>query len=337
MVCWKVFAVAVLGGGVGVCARQVEAGPDGTATPTTLPASRPGNADALTTRPVPAERLAATRNARVQAPRRGAEVAAPNPIPASVKALLEEFDESQGPNRTLARNRPDFFLKADLQPTADQLWRALDTKHSPNPRADAYVKWQLLSALPATLDEKSVKRLAALYQRAPAGVVNPAVEPRTRSEIESMGSRLRPGSEDQANDKLRDVTDKAFESNRPVFSYREALIERLPMSAGKYVLAFEEIAARAKLGWGSEAMRDNALADIRSWSVSAPANELQLVVQNLQRLRGVESDEYPFRLRADGSGLVWDRRRERVESWDNTVQALITELTSRQRSPGQRR
>jgi hypothetical protein len=256
-------------------------------------------------------------------------------IPAAVKALQAEFDEAQGPNRVLPRSKSDYFSAVSPKPTADQVWRALESRQSANTRADAYIKWQLLSGFsPDMSDEKTVRRVAALYDRAPAPQRNPLLEPRTRSEIEALGGRLRPGSEDQANDRIRELTDRDYELNRPIFSYRDALLGMLPNVAGRHILVFEEVALRCRLGWASDAMRDRGLTDIRVWSASASAAEVQQVAESLMRLRRVESDEMPRQLRPDGAGLRWDRQRARVESWDNKVQAMINELNGRSRSPG---
>lgn len=268
-------------------------------------------------------------------PARATLVPPPNPISDAAKALLAEFTEAQQPNRTYTRQRPDFFTNAAEKPTTDQLFRALEGRHSPDARADAYVKWQLLSALPpGELEETNVRRVAALLTRAPAPSMHPLLEARNRSMFESMASRLRPGSEDDANDKLRELSENALKYNLPVFNYREELISRLPMSAGRFILAFEDMAERTRLGWQVDRYRDRTLTDIRNWAATpgTTAADLNLVIQTLQRLRGVQSEEMPSRLRSDGMGLRWDRRRARVEAWDNTVLSLQNELTQRVRS-----
>lgn len=282
----------------------------------------------------PGTRPATRPAARAPAP------APANPIADAVKALLAEFAEAQQANRTYTRQRPDFFDNAAERPTAEQVWRALEARHAPDPRADAYVKWQLLSALPPgpTDDPAEMRRIAGLLGRAPAPALHPLLEPRHRTQLESMAARLRPGSEDEANDRLRELSENAMKYNLPVFYYREALTDRIPPSAGRFVLAFEDLAERAKLGWSADRYRQKLLTDIRNWASSpgTSARDIETVVQAIARLRGVQSEEMPSRLRPDGMGLRWDRRRARVESWDNTVLSLQNELTQRLRSAGGR-
>jgi hypothetical protein len=258
----------------------------------------------------------------------------PNPIPDAAKVLLKEFEDSQGPNRTLPRRAADYFRDATEKPTPDQVFAALGRRWHNDTRADAYVKWQVLSALPTPVDQSLAGKLATYLQRgAPQPLPNPLLDPRKRSEIETAGSRLRPGQEGEIAEKLRTLADEHFDANRPIIGLRDDIIRRLPEGIGRFTFIWEEAGVRARLGVNVDAIRDNALKEIDIWMAGADARDLQALVQIMVRARSVESGEMPRSLRLDGQSLRWDRMRVRIEAWDNTVQASINRLNDRIRGP----
>jgi hypothetical protein len=253
---------------------------------------------------------------------------APNPIPAAARELLKEFDDAQGPNRTLTRKTSDYFAKADERPTVDQVFKALDQRFGRDARADAYVKWQLLSAVPVTTDEKQVLRLAQAFKKSTPPQPNPLLDPRQRSQIEQLASRVRPGSDADPDLALRELGDKYFDANRPLIGYRDELLQRMPVSAGKLQLLWEELALRTKLGIDVGKQRDDALDATREWSKAASPAEITAISQILTRVRGAASDDILRRYKPDKRD--WDRWPMRLE-YEDRIQKLSNELNQRAR------
>lgn len=279
---------------------------------------------AQTTRPAPATRSVPSSLNR----EKHNEKAEPNPIPDAVKVLLKEFEEAQGPNRTLTRKSADYFSKETTRPTIDQVFKALDQRFGREARADAYVKWQLLSAVPVTTDEKQVLRLVQAFKRATPPLPNPLLDPRQRSQVEQLASRMRPGSDVDPDLSLRQLSDKYFDANRPLLGYRDDLLARMPVSAGKLQLVWEELALRTKLGIEIGEERDKAMTATNEWAKTARPPELTAISQLLSRVRGTESDEILRRYKQDKR--EWDRWPYRLE-WEDNIQKLINRLNQQAR------
>jgi hypothetical protein len=159
----------------------------------------------------------------------------------ATKQLSREYRLFQKDRTSPIRTKSDFFTtdppaggadKANVF-TADDVLTALERNIPGDVRIACYVKWQLLSAMPAELEPAAVRRLMALYRDAPKPFARYGIAPAERDKLDQLMAYPHK-SADPFNRDLKNAADQANASNEPIFAYRDDLYQRLPDGPAKF-------------------------------------------------------------------------------------------------------
>ncbi len=187
----------------------------------------------------------------------------------------------------------DYFKDPSAIP-ADALLIALEKPLPGDNRQAAYVKWQLLSGLPAQLDESTAQRLAKVYERSPVPNRRYAMSPQEQKLLDGLLSGARSQDDVALTEKLEEAANRAFEADHPVVAYRDELYRRLPLGREKLVAGLRDAAARIALGAQKDALAEALSTDLKSWAVAGSPTkaEVREVGELFGKLRFVESPPY---------------------------------------------
>lgn len=220
-----------------------------------------------------------------------------SPLDSSVEALKHEFAaHAKGPNPPPLRTKCDYFsekTRADVP--LDALLGVLE---KPLPGTDArqgaFVKWQLLSALPASPDDATVERLLKIYQHAPLPSARYGSSAREKRELD----KLIPGAQKQDDVKLtkrlEEAVTRGFDQDRPITAYRDELYARIPLGKQRFLAGMQDAQARLTVGGDKEALGERMAAELKEWASAPSADRTQVreVVEAFGKLRLVESPPY---------------------------------------------
>jgi hypothetical protein len=179
---------------------------------------------------------------------------------------------------------------------ADALLQVLEKPLSgADARQTAYIKWQLLSALPASLDDATVKRLVKVYDRAPTPAARYGISAREQKELDKLIPGARPQDDVKLNDKLNAAADRGFGQDMPVIAFRDELYKRLPAGREKFVAALHDAATRINAAAPKDTLAESLETDIPAWAIKVPdadRDQVREVAELLGKLRFVESPPY---------------------------------------------
>lgn len=192
------------------------------------------------------------------------------------------------------RDACDYFVDHPLEVPPAALFGALVQPNGKEPRLAAYVKWQLLGALPATLDDAQVQRLIKVYQKAPFPAPRYASTKPEQQKLDRLMLRARPQDDVELTSKLEEAVKRAAEADRPVLAYREELYRRLPLGRDKIVAGLRDGYERMSVAVPTITFTDAVRDDMRSWVASGEASraELREVAELMGKLRFLESPPY---------------------------------------------
>lgn len=276
-----------------------------------LPASRPAS------RPAKAGRLS-----RKPAPK----------IPASVAKALHELTREfqQGNPRTAA----DYFEKSpDPELTADVALGLLQKRQGGSASMEAYIKWQVLAALPREIPEEYAGDLIAAYRDAPA------IEPRpgmSADQKRQLDREIRKSAEPWLlPQRLATSASLVEQRNAPILRYRDELLARMPDTSSGIEACLDDLYRRAEAGQDVGPAGDAVIERLNRWiEQTSSRQELIAMARLLQELRRAEIPTYYDQCHnSQELGLwVWDESRadlNRGHRLDQTLRA-ISQKTGKQ-------
>ncbi|HEV7298750.1 MAG TPA: hypothetical protein VGN72_05240 [Tepidisphaeraceae bacterium] len=212
----------------------------------------------------------------------------------AVAKLSAEYDMARkgGSLRTDA----DFF---EGQPpaalTPEKVLGAIAKPVAKDPAQDAYVRWQLLSAIPGTIDdEKLAEKVLAIYRGAPRPMTRIATEFNNRKVVNRMvQDRSLPDAVAKAQ--FDDAIVKWTAYNVPIYAFRDALLLKAAPSSDLIIAGLADAADRYRAAdpdAGSDQL--SAVQQVTSsWAmnVKQPRQKLQ-VADAVERLRKAQPVEY---------------------------------------------
>ena len=203
---------------------------------------------------------------------------------------LYEKDPAGAPLRSV----PDYFADNPQPVDADALLGALEKPLAGNARQTAYVKWQLLSGLPETLDDAGVRRLLKAYQKAPMPAPRYGSSPQEKRTLDALLLRARPQDDVQITAKLEQAVERSHEADRPVIAYRDELYRRLPPGRDKFFAGLEDAHERMSVAAPTSDLMDLIVDDLQAWALAGNASKAQVreVAELVGRLRLVEGPPY---------------------------------------------
>lgn len=193
--------------------------------------------------------------------------------------LLKEYQAGTAKDaKTGLRTKSEFFSQDKQGVTEDSIMNMLCSVISPDAAADSYIKWQMLSALPAKDDEKALPRMILAYRGASEPYPRPGMSASEKAELDAAIRNMKNPDADTinaVNDKFKVFVDAWDVHNNPVMDYREAMDKRLPMSAEGIIARLEDGHARQSAGIDSEKFGLRMRDDIRKWDASNPPAPLK--------------------------------------------------------------
>ena len=241
---------------------------------------------------------------RPAAATRRAETAARNAaLQSAIAELTREIHTALRAGKEPPRQQSDYFASngnADLPPQVVMAALRRPGIGGDDPRAQSYVKWQLLSALPTELDDKAAADLVQAYRDAPAPGPRLGMDKQSRDELDRLIRNAREDDVDRLTEEFDKMAVAAAKENELVLKYREALFAKLPPRYDAIGAAFEDIAQRIDLGIDPFDQAKVVLKAVETWAgatTSPTAEQLRDVSAALKRLEKKEGQEFYSKLR----------------------------------------
>jgi hypothetical protein len=251
-------------------------------------------------------KLAPAENAK---PTAAAPPKKPVSLTPQVAALQKEWQAyAKDPRANKIRAKCDYFKDHPApEVTPEAVVKALEGSVSGGPAAEAYVKWQLLSGVPAKFPDDLLKRAIAVYRRAPAPASHPGLN---RRELNRAINGMKRADAAAYQEEMSQAVERLKEQNEPFLEYRDELFARLPARLESFQAGLDDAADRAGRGLNANGIFDNVSAGLRSWAITdAKPGQVAGVISALRRLRDAVSHDAsrPYAKIGDDKGMArWD-------------------------------
>jgi hypothetical protein len=257
-----------------------------------------------------------------------------SPLQPAIVALLKEYHEAAKKNFEGLRDKSDYFAKdkpADVTP--EVVLAALEKPIGTDRRAEAYVKWQLLSGVEAKFPDQLKARALRVYRNAPSPGTHPGAD---HTYLERKLHRIGITNGDQEEPINKDVTAAITQyrlSIEPILSYRDELYSRMPSGFDTYPVALGDLYTRVTNGAPATKFWEDLMGSMRAWALgstdSAKMHELAGAVEKIYtfvkddrnkpfyRVMWVKEDKYPG-LRWVSQGTIdQDKKMDEFAQWLN--------------------
>lgn len=233
---------------------------------TTRPAARPSTQPA--TKP-------ATRPATPPATRPARQV---DPLRVAILELQREAQAALQRREPFPRQTSDYFAEGNsIDPQA--LLKVLSGRIHQNPRVDAYVKYQLLSAVKRFEGELSMPAIKAYVLGAPPMITLPGLTPQEQQKWNQKATSAKKEDVSKINKEWNDSLAPYLEANRIIETYRDEMkskIEPTPETKGKFYHAcLEDLSQRAAAGFEMDKALTAQIKTIVTWAQMAPRAQLK--------------------------------------------------------------
>jgi hypothetical protein len=245
--------------------------------------------------------------------------AAPTKSPELDKAMAALRQEYAGhlknPGGAALRSSCDYFAKGTsvpLEPLLLSLEKPVAGVAASDARQTAYVKWQLLSGLPETLDDATARRLLKVYERAPVPAPRFGSSSQEKKKLDGLLSGARAQDDVRLNATLDEAVARAKKTDAPIIAFRDELYRRLPRGRDKFVAAILDAHARIHVAADKEKLAEALAKDVPAWALTAGTDRAQVreVADLLGKLRFVESPPYYAYASVRSGKLAWRTRTD---------------------------
>jgi hypothetical protein len=194
----------------------------------------------------------------------------PSPVQPAITALLKEYHDAMKRGGEGLRDKSDFYATNKPEGvTAETIMAALEKPIGTDPRAEAYVKWQLLSAIESKFPDDLKARALRVYRNAPPPSRHPGAD---HQELERALRRLgitNPDNEVPVNTDLGEAIKQYRLAIEPILSYRDELYSRLPPGYETLAAGLSDTYDRASRGAPATEFWKNLMGSIRSWALAS--------------------------------------------------------------------
>jgi hypothetical protein len=217
------------------------------------------------------------------------------------------------PDAAPLRTASDYFLDQPGAPPPAAVLAALEKPLGDDARLAAYVKWQLLSALPETLEEADdAQRLIKAYQKAPLPALRYGAAPREKQQLDALLTRARPQDDVPLTARLEEAVAHGHDADAPVMAYRDALYRRLPVGRDRFRAGLQDAYARLSVAAPTTDHMARVAEELRDWARSGDATAAQVgeVAELVGRLRFEEGPPYYASAAVRRGKLSWVVKRD---------------------------
>lgn len=288
------------------------------ATKTTMPATRPAKNTWATN---PSATTAVSRRATTAATRKSTSDVGVAAVRGAVAALSKEYEKYLRDPTSSVRESSNYFLDyPDPAVTPDAVAQALGGRGG-EPRTTAYVRWQLLSALPegdAELPEAVSRAMLVAYRTAPPPIPRPGIAPHEQKQFDALTRGKKLEHEPDVKGEADAAVSAVARQNVAILRYRDELYRRLPKTPETFAAALEDLAQRMNaVADGKDQVK--ALAkDVREWAAGPDATPPQLVAiaraaRRLADSRGPQYYQSPYWSTANNV-FQWRKTRTGIDT-----------------------
>lgn len=238
-------------------------------------------------------------------------------IDAAIEALRKEYAAHLRDPKLPVREESDYFAKdrpADV--TAEAILAAMEQPMAGDPRLVAYVRWQLLSALPETVEDPAhVARAIKIYRAAPPPVPRYGLRPAEQQKLDAALVGARPQDDVALTLKLQALAKPTIDANRPLLAYRDAWYRRLPKGPATFRAALADAQQRQDAAAGAEAWVPTVIADVQGWLVagSVDARECAALAEFVGQLRARPPPPYYASAAVRRDKLTWVKKTDSID------------------------
>ena len=259
------------------------------------PASKPTTATTETS--------ASTRAAMPPGLRRGAADPAVAAVRAAVVALSKEHEQfiRGGGTGTAIRETSDYFkVNPSDAVTPEAIVAAVSARGGGDARTSAYVKWQLLSALPdavtATeeLGPALVKQLLTAYRAAPRPIQRPGVSQQDQQKLDVYVQGKKQTDEADLKAYLDTAVSQVARHNSVILKYRDELYRKLPKNPETFAATMDDLMQRLSAVANDEELVKAFISDVREWATleSRPPHLMNALARAVRRLADAKGPQY---------------------------------------------
>ena len=249
---------------------------------------------------------------------RSADVAATNAVRAAVIALANELAANQrNPSKDGLRTASNYFKdhpSSEITPAA--IVAALQSQVG-EPRAAAYVRWQLLSGLPDSIDEATAKGLLNAYRVSPGPSMRPGCSAADQQQLDRMVQGKKEEEAAEIVAQLEQAVSRSRLENAQIIAYRDELYRRLPKNAEAFAAAMEDLKQRVTVAAEGKELVKAFTKDMRDWSLTANLSPQQLgqVAMAVRKLADTKGPQYytSATWRASSNVLSWNKSRAGID------------------------
>jgi hypothetical protein len=254
-----------------------------------------------------------------------------------VDALLREYELHQSaPAEHPLRSSSNYFDTAAAAKISPEVLVASLGSHSSDLRASCFVNAQLLSALPATLDDATAAALVSAYRAAPAPNARPGVSKADQPKLDSLFKGRRMADEADVTHDWQAILDAAARDNQPILAYRDELYHRLPKGFETFAAAMDDLLVRMNAVVDAKAFVKLVSTDLKEWATTAspPPDQLSALAAAARKLADSKGPQYYVSAywRESSGSFVWRKSRAGIDT-GHELKDLASFLDEQSRQP----
>jgi hypothetical protein len=252
-------------------------------------------------------------------------------VNAAVAALVKEAQAGFKDPTIKLREKCDYFVeKPSAEVTPETILMGLERSQNGDPRVDAYVKWQLLSAMTAPFSEELGPRAAMAYRRAPEPFNHPGMDRRALTTALYRVGTSKKDRMEEVNKGFTETVAKTDANNLYILRYRKDLYSRLPVSGDSLMAGLEDTMTRVRHGVAAQDIWEPVSGSIQSWALSADGRQrdamLQMMTGLLKTIKDNNFKPYVRVIWSDDPKTMGMRWEDRMSLEDAKVQAAIDSI-----------
>ena len=263
-------------------------------------------------------------------------VAAPSPAAmaalakASAELVKEATAEFAKPEPKLREKSDYFSASPSAEITTDAMLATLEKPQSPDPKIDAYVRWQLLSAAIKPFEGDQIAKAIALFRKLPEPVDHPGLRrDKLQSAVEKVGKDKKNTGE-QFTTQVKEQAEKVKIANKHIVLLRNDLFLRLPVNNETLLAGLDEISVRLKHCDIEDAggLLDHIVKTMQPWAKDATVVQRNNMIAAINSVKAKSLDQrnQPYILcefNAQANQLFWRALQVNEKTFLDAVDSLI--------------
>lgn len=245
-----------------------------------------------------------------------AAAAKAGPLDDAVDELRKEFATAAKNPKKPIRAACDYFAQGAPDGVAvESVLSALEQRLDADPRVSAYVRWQLMSALPRAIDPAMTNRVLAIYRQAPKPAPRFGLAEKEQQSLDGMLGAFKKTDDVLLTSRLEAAAKVGVDQNKPILAYRDEWYRRLPKTPPTFAAAFEDAYERQTLAAGAEDFSPLVIVDVQNWLVIGGAQPAQCAALAgvVAKLRDKPAPSYYASAAIRSGKLCWVKKTDSMD------------------------